>query len=46
MPTHRSVPRSRTAALLGGLAALIVPLALAASASANVSSTFMPPQGR
>ena len=40
MPTHRSVPRSRTAALLGGLAALIVPLALAASASANVSSTF------
>jgi hemolysin type calcium-binding protein len=40
MPTHRSVPRSRTAALLGGLAALIVPLALAGSASANVSSTF------
>jgi Ca2+-binding RTX toxin-like protein len=40
MRTHRSVRRPRTAALMGGLAALIVPLALAGSASANISSTF------
>ena len=40
MRTHRSVRRPRTAALMGGLAALIVPLALAGSASANIRSTF------